>query len=265
MTKPHKTTLGKAYFLARAATAPLRVLPDFLIIGAQKSATSSLFHYLMQNPRVREPMRKEIHYFADKHTRSLSWYRAHFPLAAAIGDGVTGEGSTSYLFLPSVAERVKASIPNAKFIAILRNPIDRALSQYQHNKHQGRADYSFHDYIMYEAGHDWAAEKSLTRMRQLQPMARGFYADQIERWFEHFERRQFLFIKYENFIVDPHSQIDRACDFLGIDRHTADTSKKYKARGVREVIEDRTRAFLKERFDAANARLPSLIGDEFRW
>ncbi len=101
-------------------------------------------------------------------------------------------------------------------------------------------------------------------MRQMQPMARGFYADQIEQWFAHFDRSQFLFIKYENFVANPHSLIERACDFLGVRRYTADTSRKYKARGVREVIEDRTRAFMKERFEAANARLPSLIGDEFR-
>ncbi|MBC8049518.1 MAG: sulfotransferase domain-containing protein [Chitinophagales bacterium] len=265
MTKPHKTTLGKAYFLARSATAPLRALPDFLIIGAQKSATSSLFHYLMQNPQMREPMRKEIHYFADKHKRGLNWYRAHFPLVRSMGDAVTGEGSTSYLFLPGVAERVKAYIPDIKLIAILRNPIDRALSQYQHNKHQGRAPYSFHDYIMQEAAHDWTAERNLTKMRQLQPMARGFYAEQIERWLAHFDRSQFLFIKYENFVASPQSEIDRACDFLDVSRHIADTSKRYKSRGVREVIEDKTRTFMKERFDAANMRLPSLIGDEFKW
>ena len=118
-----------------------RVLPDFLIIGAQKSGTSSLYRYLAQHPQVRESVLKEVHYFdggleagIDTYALGEHWYRAHFPRRAAMAPGSrTFEASPLYLLHPLAAERIAALMPQVKLVAILRNPTDRALSHYFHN------------------------------------------------------------------------------------------------------------------------------------
>ncbi|MDX2265811.1 MAG: sulfotransferase [Hyphomicrobiales bacterium] len=265
MQKIHKTTLGKLGFIARGATGPWRAMPDFLIIGAQKAATTSLFRYILQHPDVAPPYRKEIHYFAHKYAEGLNWYRAHFPLKVAKGRRVTGEASTSYLFTPGVAERVKAEAPDVRLIVILRDPVARALSQHQHNVHNGHYSMTFAEAIQREAAHDWAAETNAAKIRRERLAARGFYVEQIERWLAHFPRERFAFVKYERFIADPNAELARIFGFLGLAPFQADASRRYKSRGARETIDAETAAYLRARFAEANARLPALIGPEFAW
>ena len=117
------------------------MLPDFLVIGAQKSGTSSLFRYLDQHPQVRGSVPKEVHYFSggftpapDTYARGEGWYRAHFPKKAAMGQGVRAfEATPLYLLHPLAAGRIHALMPAVKLVAVLRNPTDRALSHYFHN------------------------------------------------------------------------------------------------------------------------------------
>src|SRR5258706_11489250 len=112
----------------RRATSRYRKLPDFLIIGAQRSGTSTLYQYIARHPDVRGAFRKEVHYFDMHYDRGLDWYRACFPTR-----GFTGESSPSYLIHPEVPARVAAVLPDIKLIAILRNPVERAYSAYNRN------------------------------------------------------------------------------------------------------------------------------------
>ncbi len=130
-----------ARMFVRRLGAGRRVLPDFLVIGAQKSGTSSLFRYLDQHPQVRGSVPKEVHYFSggfapapDAYARGEGWYRAHFPKKAAMGQGVRAfEATPLYLLHPLAAGRIHALMPAVKLVAVLRNPTDRALSHYFHN------------------------------------------------------------------------------------------------------------------------------------
>src|SRR3712207_6690007 len=115
----------------RIATAQQRRLPDFVIIGTQRGGTTSLYHYLSKHPEVLPALRKEIHFFDLNFDRGLDWYLAHF--ARQDQPGLVGEASPLYMFHRDVPERVRRVLPNAKFIALLRNPVDRAYSQYQMN------------------------------------------------------------------------------------------------------------------------------------
>ena len=133
--------LKPARMFVRRLQGPLRALPDFVIIGAQKSGTSSLYRYLAQHPQVRECVLKEVHYFdggledgIDTYALGPSWYRSHFPLKREMTPGLqTFEASPLYLLHPLVAERIAGLMPQAKLVAMLRDPTERALSHYFHN------------------------------------------------------------------------------------------------------------------------------------
>src|SRR5579859_2819290 len=122
----------------RMTTNRLRLLPDFLIIGGQRCGTSSLYYYLTEQPGVVAASTKEIHFFDDYYTKGLGWYKAQFPTASYKKyienvrklHFLTGEASPYYLFHPHAPRRIKAALPNAKLIVLLRNPIDRAYSQH---------------------------------------------------------------------------------------------------------------------------------------
>jgi Sulfotransferase domain len=133
----------------RMLSAGRRPLPDFLILGAQRSGTTSLYNYLAAHPLVLPAVpSKGVHYF-DKHAdRSLRWYRAHFPTRAqrrrrehpAGSPTVTGEGSPYYLFHPHGPARAAAAVPDARLIVMLRDPVERAYSHYQQEYARGFED-----------------------------------------------------------------------------------------------------------------------------
>lgn len=111
-----------------------------------KCGTTSLFYYLAQHPQLIPSATKEVHFFDgrvslenDTWALGLPWYRAHFPLKISMGDGKKAfEASPSYLFHPWAPERIHATLPNVKLIALLRNPAKRAVSHYLHERRKGR-------------------------------------------------------------------------------------------------------------------------------
>ncbi len=141
-------------------TAGLRLLPDYLIIGAQRAGTTSLHRYLIQHPGVRTTLRtKGVHFFDTGYGRGMSWYASRFPTRltawyVARRHGVelrTGEASPYYLFHPHVPGRVAEHLPQVKLIALLRDPVGRAYSHYQHEVARGFETLSFEEAIEAEA------------------------------------------------------------------------------------------------------------------
>ena len=146
----NSTLLERHYFRIKRLTSRFRHRPAFLIIGAQKGGTTSLYNYLLQHPQVKPAWVKEIHYFDIHHQKPLSWYRAHFPLSLPdrfgsrnTGPRYTGEATPYYLFHPLAPRRAAVAVPEARLICLLRNPIDRAFSHYNHNRRKGREKRTF--------------------------------------------------------------------------------------------------------------------------
>ena len=131
---------------------PWRKLPDFLIVGVMKGGTTSLFRYLVRHPQVLPPFRKEIKYFDCNYINGQNWYQAHFPLKKKFvgGSKLTGEATPYYIFHPQAPMRIAEALPEAKIIILLRNPIDRAYSHYQHMVRVGREPLSFEEAIAAE-------------------------------------------------------------------------------------------------------------------
>lgn len=158
--------------------------PDFLIVGAQRAGTTSLFDALAAHPLMTPPTRREIHYFDLRYRRGGRWYRRQFrrPPGAR-----SGESSPYYLFHPRVPDRVAADLPGVPVIALVRDPIDRAWSQHQLNRATGREDLPFLDALAAESGRlDGVRPPRRDRHRLTHRdhsyAARGRYLEQLDRW-----------------------------------------------------------------------------------
>ncbi len=201
-------------------------LPDFILIGAQKSGTSSLHHVLASHSGVYVPP-GEIHFFdvddIEQHPdffvrvgrgrqrrwvihdlerdfeTYVAWYRSWFRRAEA--HQLIGEDSTTYLASRLAPRRIAELLPEVRLIAMLRDPVRRCYSHYWHNVGTGRATLSF--------------EKTLRR-RPGMLLTRGYYRDQLSRYLRHVPRDRLLVLFFEDFVADPQRVTDQACAFLGL-------------------------------------------------
>jgi hypothetical protein len=258
----------------------LGAAPDFLIIGAQKGGTTSLYSYLCQHPEVVAARTKEVQYFSENFARGSAWYRRHFPVLVSrepqrlLGAGRlrTGEATPYYLFHPHAPKRVRAGLPRVKLIALLRNPIDRAYSHHRYHVKLGDEVMGFEAAI---AAEPERLAGELERMgrdegyvsdphRNFSYLARGLYADQLERWLECFPREQLLVIQSERFFADPVAGYRRVIRFLGLSEHELDTYEAANV-GSYEDMDPATRARLVDYYQEPNERLYTLLRERFDW
>lgn len=196
-------------------TAPWRRLPDFLIIGAQKSGTTSLFHYLMDHPdvAVNPWKRKEMYFFNRDYERGQNFYRHYFPLCWT--KGLVGEGSTVYLHSQDVPGRVSDLLPSVKLIAILREPAARAISHYYHHVKRGRESRSIQEAFRPELIARWMdgqLEDSLT----FRYLNNGHYIRHLRRWLSYFPAQQLFLIRAEDMFSEGQKVYRQVSDFLGL-------------------------------------------------
>ncbi len=119
------------------------MLPTFLLIGSMRSGSTSLMRYLGAHPHVYVPAVKEVHYFDRHHERGTAWYEAHFDQAGAAL--AVGEGTPAYLYDEAAITRIRATLPEAQLVVIIRNPVDRAYSHYWHVRARGQTTLDFLD------------------------------------------------------------------------------------------------------------------------
>jgi hypothetical protein len=258
----------------------MRLTPDFLIIGAQRSGTSSLYDHLTRHPQVAPAVRKEVHFFDDKFTRGLRWYRAHFPSSLYRycverlrgHEIVTGEASPYYLFHPAVPRRVSQTAPGLKLIILLRNPVDRAYSHYNHECRMGRECLPFEEAIERETerlGDE--AEKLLDerihfslRHRSFSYLARGIYVDQLEAWERFFPRERMLILQSESFYSDPPAALRQVFRFLDLPAWEPESYPKLPYPRY-ENLDPTLRKRLTDYFEPHNRRLFAHLGRELDW
>jgi Sulfotransferase domain len=270
--------------LFRGITAPVRLLPDFLLIGAQRGGTTSLYHYLQAHPCIKPATTKEIHFFDRRFHKGLTWYRGHFPtfLEKAYAQEVCkhafviGEASPSYLFHPHVPKRVKKALPSVKLIVLLRNPVDRAYSQYYHSIELGHETRSFEEAIDSEEERTRQERAKILKDEHYESYAykhhsylsRGIYVEQLPAWMNLFPREQFLILKSEDFYADPAATLKEVLTFLNVPVIETQLKKKtYKQYNNTSHSEmgAALRTRLIEHFNPHNARLYDFLGIDFGW
>lgn len=265
-----RRALRRAWFPVRRATACSRPLPDFIIPGAMKAGTTSLFRYLAQHPRILPSSVKEVHYFDASPERGEAWYRAHFPLARRRPPGsLSGEASPYYLFDPRVAERMAALIPKVKLVVLLRDPTERAISHYLHAVRMGFETLPLFEALQAEEGRMASLP---ARERDARPTrvwhsykSRGHYAEQLARYLEHFPSDQILVLPSEPFFEDPRPTLATVLDFLGLPDHMPAQLAPLNAGGGERPVEPRVRAYLDAYFAPHNEALRRLLGRDFGW
>jgi hypothetical protein len=263
--------LAAVRVFVRRPTARLRSTPEFLIVGAQRSGTTSLYRYLAKHPAVAPPVRKEIQYFSLNYPRGDGWYRTHFPMARR--GRVTFEATPYYLFHPAVARRAADTVPHAKVIALLRDPVTRAFSQWQHNASRGFDDLDFEPALDAEerrlAGEEERLEADAgyrsDRHRLWSYAARGEYAKQLERWLTHYPRSQILVLRSEDLYEQPAKTYGRVLAFLGLPPIELDTYPRYTRRTSTTEMSEAARQRLTARFEPHNQRLAALVGERVWW
>jgi hypothetical protein len=268
----------------RGITSPIRLLPDFLIIGTQRGGTTSLFHYLEEHPSVAAAVNKDLHFFDRKYSRGLGWYRGHFPTrierrrATRRGCALlTGEASPSYLFHPYAPVRVKQALPAVKLIVLLRNPVSRAYSQYCHAVELGHETLPFEGAIAGEVERTAAEREKIIEQpgyyseafKHRSYLSKGMYAEQLQAWMGLFAPEQFLILRSEDFYADPAATFGRVLTFLDLPHMELEAKervfKQYNNNIYSSRLDPRLRRRLVEYFRPHNARLYDLLGVDFGW
>ncbi len=203
-------------------------LPNFLVIGAAKSGTTSLYDYLKQHPEVYLPRNREPSFFAhegdqmDYHgpgdedwdfTTDIASYQDLF--REVQGEKAAGEISPRYLFFNDAAQRIRHYIPQTKLIAILRNPVDRAYSHFLMNIARNCEPIK-------NLGEAVKAEKERDRLKwswDWQYTGLGLYEEQLSRYDDFFSSGQILVILFDDFSSHPEASIKAIFNFLGVDEN----------------------------------------------
>jgi hypothetical protein len=249
----------------RRLTADLRRWPDFIVIGAQRAGTTSLYDWLVEHPRIAPALVKEVHYFDTRYNASERWYRSNFPLRRL--GRMTGEASPYMLFHPLAPERAARDLPpTTRFIVLLREPVQRAISAYWLHRRQGTEPKSFPEAIAAEddrlAGQDERVRRGEpSKQHQLfSYVARGRYAEQLERWFSHVDRERLLVLTSEDLFSSPVTshEILAWLGLPGFDRPFPQSN----AAPRHEDTDPDVIAALRHRFEPDNRRLEELLGRE---
>lgn len=249
----------------------MRNKPNFIIAGAMKSGTTSLFYDLIKHPQIVPPKNnvKELNFFNFWYPKStfnkgFDWYVDQFE---DLNEGqITGEATTSYMFSSSIARCIRDNFPDMKVIFILRNPVDRTYSQYNHTKRKMIETLSFEDAIK-------AEENRLSLGRGFEKtyfsyLAKSRYSEQIYDWYTTLPNENLLVIQAEEYFNNPKEELQKVFKFLGVNSrfdaspfsHRNETEEKYKNK-----FDHNLRKRLENYFKPYNQKLYSIIGREFNW
>jgi hypothetical protein len=246
------------------------MIPNFIIIGAPRAGTTSLYYYLRQHPQIAMSRIKETNYFAflasqieteykvcpftDWPVRGLVEYKTLFDIKK--NTLAVGEASPFYLFAPGVPQQIKTHLPDVKLILILRNPIQRAYSAYLKDRREGAESRLFEDAISEEI-----RNPSRVVCSQNYYVRAGMYFEHISRYMQYFDRAQLKIIFQEDFQRDPLLVLSDLFDYLCVDREfTPDVSVRFNEALPPLVIQNNSgRRFIKKLTSRIRVLLPQKV------
>jgi Sulfotransferase domain len=263
-------------------TAGQRLAPGFLIVGAQRCGTTSLFKTLSQHPAVLPAVyHKGVHYFdSPAYERGMDWYLGHFPAvrrAEAVREtlgvpGITGESSPYYMYHPLAPERIARDLPDVRLLILLRDPVERAYSAHAHEFARRYEAEPFERALELEAGRIAGERERMVadpaynseHFQHNAYVVRGQYIDQLEQLTEIFGRDRLHVVDSDAFFADPRPAFDGVCDFLGLPHWPDIAFGKHNAR-ARSPMSPELRARLEEHFAPYDERLAAWWGRVPSW
>ena len=237
----------------------MKELTNFIILGVSKCGTTGLYDTMCQHPQIVPSKTKELYFFGSpKYKLGIEWYEKQ--LGRCDVNQITGESTPPYFFRPC-AEQIYKYNKNLKFIVMLRHPVERTISHYNHskqyNKNKSVSEFLDNTLIPFDIN-----EFPYFKVNHI--IGKSFYYYMIKYWFSFFLKEQFLFIKSEDYFTDSQNVLKQVYNFLNICKHDTKVIHsnigKYKAKVTKEDIKR-----LKVYYKPYNDLLPSLIGENFKW
>ncbi len=272
LPKPAEELARSAYLKFGQATASWRMTPDFLLLGASRCGTTSLFRALNQHPLIqRPPANKGVRYFDLNYHRGWSWYRGHFPLARN-SSARTFEASGYYIFHPLAADRISRDLPQAKLVVMLRDPVERAFSAWKHESARGFETESFSRALALEEERLRGEVARIQSdpgyasycLRHHSHRSRGEYADQLARYLENTPADRLHLIISEEFFAQPEQEYARLLNFLELPAHHPTGFTVHNARPS-SPMDPGIHRELQQHFAPFNRRLEKILGRPLPW
>jgi hypothetical protein len=248
-------------------------LPDFLVIGTQKGGTTTLHQLLEKHPNLYLPTQKEIHFFSLHDGYGLDWYGRHYRDAAA--QQLCGDVTPYYLFHPRAPLKIHTVLPQAKLIALLRDPVERALSQFFHARRHGFEPLELEAAIAAEQERLADAQRALETPgsqhyshQKHSYMSRSRYEQQLNHYAKLFPAKQLLVCRSEDLFTDTTACLDRITAFLGIKAIHPDLNASIRANagaGEAAAVPDRIRQQLRAELAPTVAAIRSRYGFNWGW
>ena len=272
-----KKIIKELTWQARSLVSQKNIPCKFIIVGAQKAGTTSLYDYMTLHPQIESAYEKEIHYFSKYYKKSKAWYRAHFKKRAddaPYENILTGEASPYYLYHPLSANRIKSFDADMKIIIILRDPVERAYSHYHHQIRGETESLSFSEAIAAEdkrlAGKDDWIKKTNQHSPEHQRYSykkRGEYLEQIKRFHDHFPRENIIILNSKNLFSEPLICLNTVWGFLGLENYIPTGELKARNIGGYQIPDEdkKTIRMLKEYYKPLNDELFAYIKKDFGW
>jgi hypothetical protein len=249
-----------------------RPLPHFLGLGTQKGGTTSLQRLLSQHPQVHLPTCKEVHYFSLHDHEPPGWYAAHY--AGAEAGQLRGDITPYYLFHPRAPQRIRALLPRARLIVLLRDPVERALSQYFHARRHGFEPLELEAALAAEAERLAGSEGRLAAPgssdyshQKHSYVSRSRYEQQLERYEALFPRRQLLVLRSEDLFQHTETSWQRIQAFLGLDPVPlpAPLERANAGRGEADAVPATVRELLRRELGPTATAMGERYGIHWSW
>ena len=293
---PYKFTWDRFY---RKITNRFRMLPDFLIIGGAKSGTTSLFAHLVEHPNIIPGSMKEMFFFQYLSNNKTSFYRSHFPIKRK--NLITCDSTSSYFVHPLIPARVHKLLPSVKLIVVLRNPVERAYSEFHYTVTLGsELTENFEDVIKSELKRieignkkpELKIENTNYKHFTFSHLRDGLYAQHLERWLKFFSKEQLLVLHTKDLYTNLDQTLAETFEFLNLPKYQIENRiEKNKIDKIRPLagheqnvyknidsktrtlfnvqnypeMKPETRKFLQDFFRPHNEKLFKMIGKRFDW
>ena len=253
-------------------TSSIRVLPDFFIIGVVRSGTTSMYHYLDEHPSIVKSAYDELGFFDDNFRLGWAWYKTLFPTTITkrivkrkTGNFLTFDDTPFYVYNEDVAKKIKNYFPKTKLIIILRNPIDRAYSNYHLGVRMGDEKRTF-DQAVDDEMQEIAEynEIKLDDYISQSYLGRGIYVKQLEIWLKYFPASVIKILESERFSNDTEKTMNEVFEFLDLPNHNIRNLKK---KNVAEYppMRTETRQKLCNFFSEYNEKLYDMLKVRYDW
>ena len=243
--------------------------PNFLVIGVKKGGTTSIYNYLIQHPQILPAIKKEVDFWSFYFHRGLDWYRSHFPAIPESENFLTGEASPSYFDSPDIPARLFHFFPKIKLIVLLRNPVDRAISNYYHEVRSKSESMTVEEVINSRLEKLIKVSSSFSKQKdywnyQGDYIASSVYVDWLKKWLTIFSREQLLILRSEDFYSDSETTMRQVFNFLDLPDYQMPNYPKLNS-GSYSFISESLREKLSDYFQPHNQRLEEYLGMKFNW